>query len=316
MIYLGLFFLSLILTYGIRGYALKKSILDLPNDRSSHTRPTPRGGGLAIIISFYVGLFFFKEEISSELFLALFSALPIVIISLLDDLLTLSSKIRLLVQSISAILGLYLLGGVEYIDFGFFELSGTWLNILAFIVILWLTNLYNFLDGIDGYAASQTITVGIGLSLLLLNPLGNVLLVVSLGFLVFNWHKASIFMGDVGSASLGFIIAIILFSDTYEENIYFWFITLSLFWFDASVTLVRRFFNGEKIMKAHRKHAFQRLVQSGFSHAEVTLGLLGFNGLFLLLMYLYDWKILFFLNIFFLLVLMFLIEKRKKFSHV
>lgn len=313
---MGLFLLSLILTYAVRYYAIKKAILDLPNERSSHSNPTPRGGGLAIIISFYSGLIFFKEQISPELFLALFSVLPIVIISLLDDLLTLSSKIRLFVQSVSAILGLYFLGGVNNINFGIFELSGDWLNILAFIIILWLTNLYNFLDGIDGYAASQSITVGIGLSLLCFNPLGYVLVVVTLGFLVFNWHKASIFMGDVGSASLGFIMAILLLSDTSGENIYFWLIALSLFWFDASVTLIRRFINGEKIMKAHKKHAYQRLVQSGFSHTLVTLGLIGFNGLFLLLMYLYDWKIVFFMNVFFLLILMLWIEKRKSFADV
>jgi Fuc2NAc and GlcNAc transferase len=300
----------------VRYYAIKKAILDLPNERSSHTTPTPRGGGVAIIISFYIGLFFFKEQISLELFLALFAGLPIAIISLLDDLLRLSSKVRLFVQAISAILALYLLGGVNHLDFGIVEFSGVWLNVFAFFIIVWLTNLYNFLDGIDGYAASQTVTLGIGLSLLLFNPLGYVLVTISLGFLLFNWHKASIFMGDVGSASLGFIIAIILFSESSGENIYFWLIALSLFWIDASITLVRRFINGEKVMEAHKKHAFQRLVQSGFSHTLVTVGLIAFNSLFLLLMYFFDWKVVFLVNILCLIVILFWVEKRKQFSDV
>jgi len=316
LIYIGLVLLSFILTYGIKYYAIKKAILDFPNERSSHSIPTPRGGGLAIIISFYVGVFLIQENISSELFFALFSALPIAVISLLDDMWTLSSRIRLFVQSISAIVGLYLLGGVNHISFGIFELSGVWLNLLAFIMILWLTNLYNFLDGIDGYAGSQTLTLGLGLSLLLLNPLGYLLVASTLGFLVFNWHKASIFMGDVGSTSLGFIFAIILFSDTSGELIYFWLIGLSLFWFDASITIIRRFRNGEKVMEAHKKHAFQRLVQSGYSHALVTFGLIGFNALFLLLMFFFDWKLLFLLNVFLLILLILWIEKKKKFSNV
>lgn len=316
MIYIGLFLLSLFLTYIIKYYAIKKEILDIPNERSSHASPTPRGGGLAIVISFYVGLFFFKEQVSSELFLALFAGLPIVIISLLDDLLTLSSKVRLFIQGLSAILALYLLGGVNHLDFGIIEFSGVWLNVFAFFIIVWLTNLYNFLDGIDGYAASQTVTLGVGLSLLLFNPLGYVLVAISLGFLVFNWHKASIFMGDVGSASLGFIIAVLLFSNSSGENIYFWFIALSLFWIDGSITLLRRFINGEKVMKAHKKHAFQRLVQSGFSHTLVTVGLIGFNGLFLFLMYFFDWKVLFFINILCLIIILLWVEKRKKFSDV
>lgn len=285
MLYIGLFLLSLVLTYIIRDYTLKKSILDIPNKRSSHLVPTPRGGGLAIIITFYVGVFLLKDLIDDRLFFVLFTALPILIVSLIDDIKTLSASVRIVVQMISTFLALYLLGGVDYIDFIYFEFSGWWINILAFIIILWMTNFYNFMDGIDGYAGSQTLTLGLGITFILLNPLGLVFVVASLGFLFFNWNKASIFMGDVGSATLGFIFAILLFSDTSSGNVYFWIVALSLFWFDATLTLFRRYKMSENLGEAHRKHAYQRLVQSGWSHGKVTSSLILFNIIFLILLY-------------------------------
>ena len=315
MIYLGLFFLSIVLTYSIREYTLKKSILDIPNERSSHTIPTPRGGGLAIIITFYIGVLIFKSSIDIELFLALFTALPIAIISLIDDIQPLSSKVRLIVQTFSTILALYFLGGVNFIDFTLFQLSGWWLNVIAFFSILWLTNLYNFLDGIDGYASSQTVIIGIGLFLFFANPLSLVLLAGSLGFLLFNWHKASIFMGDVGSATLGFIVAIFIFSDTSNGNIYIWLVLLSLFWIDASVTLLRRYLNKEKISTAHRKHAYQRLTQIGWSHSKVVLFSIVFNILFLLLLYTFvNNTIVFMINIVVITLILYFIERKKSFK--
>ncbi len=241
MIYIGLFFLSVLLTNSIKMYATHKDVLDVPNARSSHSRPTPKGGGLAIIIVFYIGLFYFKESVDSKLFYALLSAIPITFISLLDDIITLSSKIRLLIQSVSAGMALYFLEGVPSIDFILFELHGWWLNILAFVAMVWLTNLYNFLDGIDGYAGSEALIAGLGIFVFFQNPLGLVIVAVSLGFLLFNWHKASIFMGDVGSATLGFIFAVFVFYDTSQGSIYIWMVLLSLFWFDATLTLFRRY---------------------------------------------------------------------------
>jgi len=306
--------LAAILTVSIRYIAIKKSIMDIPNERSSHIMPTPRGGGIAILIVFYIGLFYFRNEISINLFNALLWAIPIAAIGLLDDVLTLSSKIRLLVQSISSLGALYSLGGVHSIDFSFFLLEGSWLNIFAFISILWLTNLYNFLDGIDGYAASESITIGLGLSLLFNNPLGLVIVAASLGFLVFNWHRASIFMGDVGSATLGFIFAIFIFSDTGHSNIVIWLILLSLFWVDATLTLVRRLLNGETITQAHRKHLYQRLVQSGWKHDKVVIFAVAFNLIFLsLLLYTeYIWLV-FMLNIISLVMIIKYIDKKESF---
>jgi len=199
-------------------------------------------------------------------------------------------------------------------DFIYFELSGYWLNIIALISIVWLTNLYNFLDGIDGYAGSQTVIVGLGLFLFSSNPLGLVLVVGSLGFLLFNWDKATIFMGDVGSATLGFIIAIFIFSDIGTGNIYIWLITLSLFWIDATATLIRRYIAGESISLAHRKHAYQRLVQAGWTHSRVVIFATVFNLFFLFFLTILDSRIVFFINIIVILFFLYLVERKKSFQ--
>ena len=314
MIYITLFIVSIILTYGIRSYALKKSVLDIPNERSSHTVPTPRGGGAAIVMVFYMGLFYFQESIDSELFHALLCGMPVALIGLLDDIFTLSSRIRFLIQSISAGMALYFLGGVNSIDFVLFELQGWWLNILAFFAIVWLTNLYNFLDGIDGYAGSEAVTAGLGLFLLFGHPLGLVIVAASVGFLLFNWHRASIFMGDIGSTTLGFIFGVFVFADTGDGSIYVWLVLLSLFWFDATLTLLRRYLNGERISQAHKKHAYQRLVQSGWPHDKVAGYAVMFNLLFLGLLYYVDnILIVFVLNILCLVGIIKFIETRKGF---
>lgn len=312
MIYISLFLLSMVLTYGIRAYANKKAFFDIPNERSSHLTPVPRGGGLAIIIVFYIGLIYFQESIDSKLFYALLCAIPIVLVSFMDDVFIVSSKIRFLVQSASAGMALYFLGGVSSIDLVLFELHGWWLNMIAFIAIIWLTNLYNFLDGIDGYAGSEAVMVGSGLFVFFHNPLGLVIVAASLGFLFFNWDKASIFMGDVGSATLGFIFAVFVFYDTGGGSIYIWLILLSLFWFDATLTLIRRYRNGEIITQAHKKHAYQRLTQSGWSHSRVVLFSIIFNLIFFVLLYsVENVLIVFILNIIVLYVIMKLIDAKK-----
>jgi len=314
MIYIGLFLFSILLTYTIKVYAINKNVLDIPNKRSSHSRPTPKGGGLAIIAVFYIGLFYFKASVDSNLFYALLCAIPIAAISLLDDILNLSSKVRFFIQSTSALIALYMLGGVFYIDMIIFEFQGWWLNILAFFAIVWLTNLYNFLDGIDGYAGSEAVIVGLGIFVFFHNPLGLVIVAASLGFLIFNWHKASLFMGDVGSATLGFIFGVFVFYDTSEGNIYIWLVLLSLFWFDATVTLIRRYKNGEIITQAHKKHAYQRLTQYGWRHDKVVLFALAFNLIFFVLLYFVEnVLIVFALNIIFLYSIVKLIDSKKSF---
>ncbi len=152
------FFFSLALTLAVRYFANKKELLDHPNERSSHTMPTPKGGGLAIMAAFYGALccLYFQTQIDPKLFFALLSALPVILVSLIDDLYPLSAKIRLGVQLLSAAAALYFLGGIDSIDLALFSLHGVWLNLIALLGIIWMTNLYNFLDGIDGYAGRRS----------------------------------------------------------------------------------------------------------------------------------------------------------------
>lgn len=289
MIYSILFTLSLLLTYLIRIYALKKSLLAKVNERSSHTTPTPHGGGIAIAVTWFLGLIylFTCKEIEASLFYALMCGSVLSVVSYFDDLYELSPKFRLFVQAVVSIAGLYALGGLSKIDFGFVVLENQFIiNTLAFIGIIWFINLYNFLDGIDGYAGSEAIFLSMAGWLLFGGDHFLVLAVCIAGFLVWNWHRAKIFMGDVGSTLLGYTIAI--FSLYYQNNgvsIFVWLILFGLFWFDATLTLLRRYRNHEKLSQAHRKHAYQRLVQSGIAHDRVVFFSLGINLVLFILGY-------------------------------
>jgi len=285
--YLLCFAAAALLTHFIKKAALRFSLLDQPNARSSHLTSTPKGGGLAILIVFYAALsyLFYIGHLENTLYYALMCSLPVAAVSFLDDLKELSADIRVIVQVISSTAALFMLGGVSSMDFGLFELHGVWLNIVALGTIVWLTNLFNFLDGLDGYAAGETIFVGIGAWLLFGFEPGLLLAAATAGFLLFNWHKASIFMGDVGSATLGFIFAVCALHSASGPELIGWMVLLSLFGFDATVTLWRRWRNGEQVTHAHKKHAYQRLHQSGFSHAQVVLCGMGINLILLLMLF-------------------------------
>jgi UDP-N-acetylmuramyl pentapeptide phosphotransferase/UDP-N-acetylglucosamine-1-phosphate transferase len=274
--------LSFILTYFTRKVAIKKAIIDMPNERSSHTIPTPRGGGIAIALTWFlsVSFLFYIGSIESKLFLALISGLLLSIISLLDDIYTLKNKPRLLIQVLVAGLGLYFVGGFNQVDLGFVVITNSYiLNFLAFISIVWFINLFNFIDGIDGYASSQSIFVVASLYFFTGESFLLFLMMAIVGFLPWNWDKAKIFMGDVGSTLLGYTIVILLFyfHDKVQLSIFEGLIITSLFWFDATYTLIRRFINKENIGQAHRKHAYQRMVQYGFSHQKTVLFGMGIN---------------------------------------
>jgi len=289
MIYLFIFMASLFLTYLIRTYALKKSLLATVNERSSHTTPTPHGGGIAIAVTWFLGLvyLFTCKEIEPTLFYALLCGSLLSVVSYFDDLYELSPKLRLLVQAGVSVAGLYALGGLEQIDFGFWMIENPLItNVLAFLGIMWFINLYNFLDGIDGYAGSEAIFLAIAGWLLFGGDHFLILVASVAGFLVWNWHRAKIFMGDVGSTLLGYTVAIFaLYYQNSGFSIFIWIILFGLFWFDATLTLIRRYKNHEKLSQAHRKHAYQRLVQSGILHDRVVFFALGINLVLLILGY-------------------------------
>ena len=274
----------------MRYHAIKNALFDIPNQRSSHTMPTPHGGGIAIAITWFTGLsyFFFTDHIDSSLYYALMGGIIISVVSYLDDLYELSAKIRLAIQALVAILGLFCLGGLQEIDFFFFSIENQVItNLLAFLMIVWFINLYNFLDGIDGYAGSESVFLGIAGFVLFGGEHFLVLIAAVLGFLVWNWHKAKIFMGDVGSTMLGYNVAIftLYYANQEPVNLWIWIILFGLFWFDATITLFRRYRNKEKLSQAHKKHAYQRINQSGYTHDKVVIYSIWINLLLFGLVY-------------------------------
>jgi Fuc2NAc and GlcNAc transferase len=275
------FIISLCLTYLVLQLAIKKNIIDNPNERSSHSEPTPRGGGLAIVVIWFGGLIYLYINgwVEQNLFFALLSGLVLAIVSLLDDILGLKPLIRIFAQGASVIGALIFLGGLynlPYLDNSFVF----WLlNAGVFVGFIWFINLYNFLDGIDAYSSQETILIALGFLIITGNPVLGLLIASVAGFLVWNWPKAKIFMGDVGSTQLGFIIVVlgIYFHNKMELNIIHLIILSAVFWFDASFTLFLRLRNKENLSLAHKKHAYQRLVQSGYSHLKVTVFAIGLN---------------------------------------
>jgi Fuc2NAc and GlcNAc transferase len=267
---------SVIITFLVKIIAEKKKIIDIPNVRSSHSTPTPRGGGLAIVISWYAGItiLFMNNLMDDNLFYALLSGIILASISILDDIFSLSPKLRFVFQIISIITALYFVGLPDSINFGVFSIkSNIVLSVLIGLSFLWFINLFNFLDGIDGYASLEAIFVALGLFIITSNKLSLLLIFVTIGFLIWNWPKAKIFMGDVGSTQLGFIVFImsLSLSNNNELQLFSWVILTSLFWMDATVTLFRRILRKEKISQPHKKHAYQRLIQGGFSHKKVDI---------------------------------------------
>ena len=282
--------ISFILTYLIKNYAIKKSLLAEVTERSSHSVPIPHGGGIAIAMTWFVGLFYlyFSDSIDKHLFFALLVGVIISAVSYFDDLFELSAKVRLFTQSFVAFLGLYFLGGFEELNLFLFSIDNQlFTNIFAFFMIVWFINLYNFLDGIDGYAGSEALFLSLAAFILFGGSYFLVLAVAVLGFLVWNWHKAKIFMGDVGSTLLGYNVAIftIYYANQESSNLWIWIILFGVFWFDATLTLFRRYQTGEKLSQAHKKHAYQRLNQSGWSHSDIVIASIKLNIVLFLIVY-------------------------------
>lgn len=273
---------SFVLTYIIRQIALKNQIFSIPNERSLHAVPTPFGGGLAITITWYIGitLFYFDNLIERELYFALLSGSIIAVISLVDDFINIKPIIRLIIHFITAIIAFSFLNGLRPLIIPGFELN---YNILIYpfviVGIVWFINLFNFMDGVDGFAASEAITLCLVIYFLSGNMINLLLISCISGFLFWNWPKAKIFMGDIGSTQLGFILIIlgIYFHNSFQFSILNWIMLSSPFWFDATLTLFRRWRNGEKLSQAHRKHVYQRIVQYGFSHLKVNISLFLIN---------------------------------------
>ena len=272
---------SAILVAFVRRWAQRNAILDLPNERSSHATAKPRGGGLAIVavvtavLLFGAGGWTWAERMS----LACASAL-IALVSWLDDLYGVPSPVRFSVHLIMAIVIALRFGTISNALIPFVgHVGGTEIGFaLTVIWIAGLTNAYNFMDGIDGIAGSQAVVAGIGWAILTsttLAPIGITGVAIagtSFGFLFHNWQPARIFMGDVGSAFLGFLLASLAVIAMQHDPRLFLCGALMVwpFLFDTIFTFLRRVIRHEKVFAAHRSHLYQRLVQTGISHSRVA----------------------------------------------
>jgi len=276
------FVASALLTGLLRRYALAHSLIDIPNARSSHQLPTPRGGGLAIVIVFLVGLLFLLglELVNMAATWSLFGAsIGVAFVGFLDDHGHVPAVWRLLIHFIAAAWGLFWLGGLPSLTFlGYVFDQGWLLNIMGLFYLVWLLNLYNFMDGIDGLASIEAITVCLGAGVLSFCQPGQIcelalLAIAVAGFLLWNFPPAKIFMGDAGSGFLGIVLGLFSIQVTWVIPHFFWswLILLGVFVVDASWTLARRFLRGEKIFQAHRSHAYQYAARHYGAHRPVVL---------------------------------------------
>ena len=263
----------------------ERRLLALPNERSSHTRPTPSGGGVAIVLPALFGLLIFaylRERLTLPLGIVLLGGLGIAAISWLDDLYTLANRTRFAIHLASALLVIVGLGAIQHVALPLLPaIPLGWLGFVVTLVwIVGLINAYNFMDGIDGLAGSQAVIAGLAWAWFgqqlhddVITVLGLVLAASSLGFLGYNWPPARIFMGDVGSAFLGYNFAILaVLARQHDARMAC--VALLIVWpfvFDTLFTVVRRWHRGENVFVAHRSHLYQRLVIAGHSHRTVTL---------------------------------------------
>ena len=273
-------------------YAIRNKMTVVPNERSLHDIPTPKGGGIAITLTWYIGIsvLYFAGIVERNLYFALLGGIMLAVVSLIDDIKGLKPIIRLIVHFITAIFAFYFLNGLRplvmpqlNINYDFFVYP------IVIIGMVWFINLFNFMDGVDGFASVEVITISCVLFIMSWNIIAILLIVCVTGFLCWNWPKAKIFMGDVGSTQLGFILVVlgIYFHNSLEFSILNWIMLTSPFWFDATLTLFRRLRNKEKLSEAHRKHAYQRIVQAGFTHEKVNFFLILINLFIIILIIFY-----------------------------
>ncbi len=277
----------------MRAYALKKNIIDNPNERSSHSVPTPRGGGVAVVCSYLsaLAILIYTQQLTAHVGLTLITAgFVIALLGFLDDHGHINSMLRLAIHFLVAIAVVISLGGfAEVMVFNGIQL-GFLANIIAVLFLVWLLNLYNFMDGINGIASVEAITTTASMAILyfLLNTSLNsdmlwLLAACVFGFLLWNFPKAKIFMGDACSGFLGLTLGILALIALKENLALFcaWIICLGVFVVDATYTLIKRVLNGYKMYDAHRSHSYQILSRKWNSHTPVTLVVVAINLLWL-----------------------------------
>ena len=286
--WLWVFVLSLVFTGLLRWYALQRKVLDVPNQRSSHKVPTPRGGGMAIVVAFLVAgaMSPIWASLAQQVAVLIAGAL-VAAVGFIDDHVSISPLKRLLAHAIGAALVAYAAGGLPTLDLWGWQFELSWLGYaVALVGLIWLVNLYNFMDGIDGLAGVEAVSVCLVVTGLHYlggqTPIGSLPLllgVATLGFLLWNWPPARIFMGDGGSGFLGLMLGALMLLDASSEPnmLWVWLVLLGVFVVDATWTLLHRWLLGIKLSEAHRTHAYQYAARSVGCHLPVTLMVLAIN---------------------------------------
>jgi len=269
-------------TWLARRYALQRELLDQPGERRSHSVATPRGGGIAIVLALLVAAAALALRHPHQIVLLAAFGIGLVLVAgigLIDDHRPLSPWLRLGVQALAATV---LAAGVA----GTYGSFGT--ALVAFIAVMVLTNVWNFMDGINGIAASQTALAAAGLSVAVGGAWGWLalaLVAACVGFLPFNFPQARIFLGDVGSGALGYALAVLAVV-AYADHAMPWplvLLPLSAFIVDSGLTLLRRLLRGERWWTPHTQHAYQVWAARIHAHAPVTFGYAGWTAVALLL---------------------------------
>lgn len=287
--------LSFALTFCLIRYAHARRVLDIPNARSSHTVPTPRGGGVAIVVSFLVAsaaLAATMNLFGPTIIVLLGAGGLVALVGFIDDHRHLAARWRLLAHFVAAAWVLMWLGAPPPMElFGLTFDQGLVGGSLAAIYLVWLLNLYNFMDGIDGIAGAEAICVCLGGALLSafngqpsLAVMPVLLAAAVVGFLWWNFPPARIFMGDSGSGFLGIVLGIFSIQAVSVSLDLFlsWLILLGVFIVDATWTLLRRLLRGMRIYEAHRSHAYQHAARRFGRHLPVTLCVCSVNLFWLL----------------------------------
>ncbi len=266
-------------TLGLIPLLRRRAVLDRPNERSLHALPTPRGGGIAVVTAVVLAWLGLSELVPSPAIPRpiLLGAVLLAAISWIDDLRGLPPTVRLAAQLVA--IGLAVRAGMPAGVVFQGWLPG-WLDAIGTLLLwAWFINLFNFMDGIDGLAGSEAAAIGMGLILFAAVGIGRdpelIMLAAAVaaaaaGFLVWNWAPARIFLGDVGSVPLGYLLGFLLLDQAARGQ---WKVALILplyFLADATITLLRRLLRGERVWQAHREHFYQRAVQRGLGHAAVV----------------------------------------------
>ena len=283
-----LFIGSALLTGLFRSVAQRARLNDVPVSRSAHSAPVPVGGGLSIVVLLLLvaGYGYSVEIIRINELAALMAGLVIACIGMVDDVKQLDIRWRIPAQFLASIYVVYCLGDVPAIDFGLFVFpESLLLNVIAVFALVWLLNLFNFMDGIDGIAATELIAVNLISIVIVINTdelitlLSAGLAAAAGGFLLWNWSPAKIFMGDVGSSFIGFSLGVMALLSMHHGSmtVWTWVLLVGVFIVDATLTLFNRFRRKQRWLEGHASHAYQNAARHYKSHAKVTITVLLIN---------------------------------------